>query len=1447
MADSLFDNRYRYDYIYPRGRSGETLRAVDTQQEDRPVVIKRPAPNDAPPIRAGQEVSILNERKALIRLTGHPVLTELLGSGQFFVGGIAHQYIAMERAEGLIVAELVMELATRGERIAELEMLVILDRLLDLLQAAHAKEIVYNDVDAKHLFWDRGAYRLKVIDWGNAVFLEGDEMTPQGISRHSDLFQVGELIYFILTGGRRINLPHDAGEDFRLDFGENADRIHSRLQAITTKTIHPNMRLRYNSIVELRHDLAQYRAPLERDRNAILGRVSEKLRRDNLNKIELRALLGLLEPALEKDPGYPPARAAYDEIIGQIRDLDVSADLDAVRIYMESGNWSRAADVLNELRDKAGSRTAGIVQLLLDACVLLLDMHDQILHPVILDALSFIFDGEVNRAARLLLTEQSTDDETRALQWRLAERISAHIPEVLLLHPNLYRLETALIQLQQEQIDTSEPRDILTRITTTLNAVENPESANLRDLRDGYRAAVDHLNTLNRLLPTLGAQHNLSSRRLPLSSLDRALNAAMALADNMHVIGKQATSSPRDALGALDNSRSIVPMSIVWDEIGRMLDALYERLQACQTFVPAADGSDLTSWLRDTRSALEAYTHHLFDELLVSLMDGLETAEKSWLNYGAAVIAGDRVTAISALTQAIESVTTLSPTLSAWLNQLRSVVTGARYIERHSVIGALGRALADGWESFDRGRLAEAERLGQQAFEAAQEEVERFSAARLRNLAQITREWVERSGVANAGRTQSALKVVADLFTETERDILTAFNTQMPGIDTYLRAMSKGLVEVYARRSTAALRILFVDFVLLGALDAREDKLEDAEFWNEAAQKTLGDLAAKHPASNTLADYIARRHDLIAAADVLNKVTGQASLPLLENVRRQLEENPQSRMLAAGIYSLRELDAMLRDWSDGEFRTAGIKLENAIHGVNEVEQASEITLTAYRAWLMDLQANAAKLHVQSREMRQLIEKRPDEPQKLVRDVHNNVYNTTYRLLGDAYAANLRQWRDTYEAFLQVYTDPAIRRSKRLERMNELFRAMFIDRHPAYPLYRHWYSLTEQSPEFPAPPTDEPTPRIAEGEVAESDYRGSKYAESSETKSRPRWLVIGAGVALVALIGIILAALSSGDGAPTVALTITDTPARDAAATEQASAPETAITSTTGAASPTFRPSQTPTGARNFATPTLRAIIETTQPPTGTFTPSATHTPTFTPTPTATFTPSVTPSPTITLTPSDTPTITPSPTATLPPQGLQGEQNLLSLFTRQAESPFDAEQFSPVPDGAYWRLGTGSSTAGDILSISPPAAMLEEAYGNNAASRIRRAEATLTLLTINPAVVSAEDIFFGMLLQSTEDGNNVGIQIQQAQGSAINISQVQNSTASFLSQQAVNTIIVRLRIDRDLNTGAVSLFLNDNPIGRPIEFIAPDAPILPVLFVKDGGVLVGVNNWQITLR
>jgi serine/threonine protein kinase len=162
----------------------------------------------------------------------------------------------------------------------------------------------------------------------------------QGISRQSDIYQVGELLFSILTGGSRMDVPRDAGDDFRLNFGDDAERLHSRLQAIVSRAAHPNPRMRYRSIDELRKDLTENRQPIERERNVILGRVNDRLRRD-LSKDELNALLRTLEPALAMDPGYPNARQTQEEIFARLSDLEVAADLDAARIYLESAHWQR--------------------------------------------------------------------------------------------------------------------------------------------------------------------------------------------------------------------------------------------------------------------------------------------------------------------------------------------------------------------------------------------------------------------------------------------------------------------------------------------------------------------------------------------------------------------------------------------------------------------------------------------------------------------------------------------------------------------------------------------------------------------------------------------------------------------------------------------------------------------------------------------------------------------------------------------------------------------------------------------------------------------------------------------------------------------------------------------------------------------------------------------------
>lgn len=1444
MADSLFDNRYRYDYIYPRGRSGETLRAVDVLNDEAPVVIKRPAPNDAPPIRAGQEVSISNERRALQRLAGHPVLTELLNDGQFFVGGMPHQYIVMERAEGTIIGDEVLKYNANGERLPELEILVIIDYLLDLLHAAHAKDIVYNDVDAKHLFWDRDNHRLKVIDWGNAVFLEGDEITQQGISRQTDVYQVGELLYFILTGGRRAEVPRDADDDFAMDFGDDNRRIHSRLQEIISKALHPNTRLRYPNITALRADLSNYRSPIERERNLGIATIADKLKRVQLSMSELRALRTQIEPLSKQDPGYPPTKEAFNTILDRFKDLAVSADLDAVRIYMLNANWNRSAELIRELRDKTGKRTGGLSDLLHDICVMLTDTHFDPTPAPIMSAIDQLFDNK-HTAAALTLLEDVEDDRQRSMQWQIAERISSHMPEVLLLHPNLYRINNALRQIGLDGYDVDEPRSLMEDIDRTLDNIANG-TLDLAFLRDSYRAVVDTLTTLNPLLQTFAAQHQLSSRRVPLNALERALSASMALADNMHVIGKQATST-REALHALENSRTIDPTNPIWDDIDDLLKRLYERLQTSQTYVPAADGSDLEAWLESSRDKLKPFQERLFDEMLGNMVRGLDEAYQAWQTYQSVILVGNRDEALFALESASRAVNTISPALSQWFRQLRAVVDGANYIERHALPGGLGRALADGWAAYDRGRLADAERLGQQALEIARNEDAKTAASRLQDISRLTREWVERNGVASASRSRATLEAVEKIFTGEENEIRLDFEAQMPSIETYLKAMSRGLVHTFSRTSTAALRALFFYYLLQGTLDLHENLLDDGKFWLEAAKKTLVGTGERHVATRTLDEYIVQRRDIIEAQRLFSQINGKQILPELPTIRRSLENNAQARLLSSGIQSLRDIEVALRDWSDGDFRSAGLKLEEAVRGVTEVEKAASLDLSGYRAWLMDLMEGAATLTVRAREMRSLIEKRPNTIEALIGETLNGQVILTERLLGASYADTLRQWRDTYEQFVDIYTVQD-RKSKRLELLNEFFRALFIDQHPLYPLYQHWYSIVEAQGEFAAPPTDDPTPREqAVDDIPEIIYRNDDDINVDVIPPHSGnniWRILlfaGGSVVALIVIGLLVNNLLGGGNAPEVALTISAT-----ANEETQVAIENGTQTAEALAVIEIDDTNTPVA--------IETISQPTRDNTATIIPTATNeravileTATETLTPTLTLTPTQTNTPTATSTPSLTPT-TPPPTRTpLPENGVSGRQDLLALFNRTPDLPFNPTTFFAV-DGGY-QLETDSNSTGDSVRIVPSLEFIEDSYGNNAASRITSISADISLLTFNPSLLNDEQggVFFSLSMESATDGNNIGLQVNALNNTSISIFDLQNGALTPFRTRSVGTVVARMRIDRSIETGDVLLFFNDEQIRSASEFLEPSAQVLPMITVRDGGVIVRITDWRVTLR
>ena len=1423
MANSLFDNRYRYNFIYPRGRSGETLRAVDTAADERPVVIKRPNPNDAPPIRAGQEVSIINEREALKRLAGHPVLTELLGSGQFFVGGIPQQYIVMERAEGLVIEEEVVSLAGMHQRLPELEMLEILDRLIDLLRTAHDRDIVYNDVDAKHLFWNRERYQLKVIDWGNAVFLEGDEATLGGISRQTDIYQIGELIYFILSGGYRIEVPRDADADFLVDFHQDSESIDPRLQAIVTRAVHPNLRYRYASLSELNADLLRYRTPLEQDRNSIVSRAIDKLRAPDLSRNDLQALQTNLQIALRQNPAYPAARSAHQEIVDRMRDLEVSADLDAVRIYMRSHNWSSAADLLSELRGRAGSKTSGLVHLLLDWCLMLADSQLSQAPASVADAAALLFEYKVDKAANTLLAGHTENEDDRLLQWRLAERVSSHFPDVLLLKPNLYRLDSAIQRLEAEGIPIDEPRAILARINGALSEGALLEAPGAGQLRDSFRGVVDSLSALNANLQTLSLQHEFSERRLPLNALTRALNAAMALADNMHVVGKSAANNPRDALSALDASRAIDPANPVWDTIEDFLSLLYEILQNCQTYVPAADGSDLEKWLDATHDELKPFAEQLFDEMLAAMLDGISTAQVAWKRYRDVIVAGDKTEATGVLTRAAETVSTISPTLSSWFNQLANVVEKASYVERHSVPGHLGRTLADGWAAFDQSQLADAQRLGQQAMEIARSEGEQFIAERLWRVSRIVRDWVERNGVESESRTQQALIDVEDLFTDHENREINNFATQMPSTETYLKAMGQGLVQGFASSSTAALRLLFAHYIFSGVLDTHDGTIDDARFWHAACLRALPDFAERHIALQKLDEFIERRASLLAAQNVFAELTGPHITNSLAELIRQLESNPQARLLTPGIQSLKALESALQDWADAEFRSAGNKIEQVLRSITEAESNANISLGDYRAWMTELQAALAELSVKRRNLLGEIDRQLDEPQPSVREAIHLQADVTEDLLGYKHAQMMLGWRDTYEAFVSIYQGDKVRKQK-LEAMDELFKAMFIDRNPAYPLFRHWYRQVEAMPEEP-PATEEKAPEDQPAPLEPASIEKAQSPEPApqdEMEAAPagvnRWAFNGTlliGIALVigglltlagnGIIEDILAALLPASS-PTVS------------AAESAALPP--------ASSETDESEEQAVDAEPAADEDASAALAATSAPVSTELPK----------------PSAIPSEIPTLASTEAPT--PLPTAELPPAGLQGSQDLLALYASADAAPFwDESLFSR--DSGSWRLGRSGDSDGDTIFFAPTAALLNRSYGNEAPTRIRRIQAEIALHSTSPAL-EASDVYFGILLRSVDGEGEAGIQIQLAQPNVINLALYQNGEARVISQRSVNNLIARLRLDRDPSSGALSAYFNDSPIGEPVDFPSANNPLEPVIFVKDGGVVIGVSAWEITL-
>jgi len=191
--------------------------------------------------------------------------------------------------------------------------------------------------------------------------------------------------------------------------------------------------------------------------------------------------------------------------------------------------------------------------------------------------------------------------------------------------------------------------------------------------------------------------------------------------------------------------------------------------------------------------------------------------------------------------------------------------------------------------------------------------------------------------------------------------------------------------------------------------------------------------------------------------------------------------------------------------------------------------------------------------------------------------------------------------------------------------------------------------------------------------------------------------------------------------------------------------------------------------------------------------------------------------------------------------VRGQQNVLLALQQAAQVyPWPEAWFKPGELGGSWVLGVEEMDGGDnLLRVVLPADLLAQLFGPEAATRLRRVEATLTLRQYNPALIADNMVYFGLGLQGADE-SRVAVQVQLVREDAINIGARVGDEFRARSTVPIGEGRVRLALER-YDDGTVGLFLGDEALGTPRFLTAPNAPVTPFLFVQQGGVVITVTD------
>ncbi len=181
-----------------KGDAGEVLR-VQTALGREQGVMKRPVQNVSGGTIVRQAMQIENEGMVLALLDGLDVERHgrkvhtplLLDQSIEGTSSTANLFIVSEEVTGVSISELLRRKLQGGSPISQVIVLSVLAATFQLLQKAHEKGVIWNDVKMDHIFWDAQANKLSFIDWGNSLNLNR-ESTDKNVSPMLDYQQLLE-------------------------------------------------------------------------------------------------------------------------------------------------------------------------------------------------------------------------------------------------------------------------------------------------------------------------------------------------------------------------------------------------------------------------------------------------------------------------------------------------------------------------------------------------------------------------------------------------------------------------------------------------------------------------------------------------------------------------------------------------------------------------------------------------------------------------------------------------------------------------------------------------------------------------------------------------------------------------------------------------------------------------------------------------------------------------------------------------------------------------------------------------------------------------------------------------------------------------------------------------------------------------------------------------------